>query len=358
MNNCTLCGRPWPLQRAGMQLLVHGSGTAVALWPYNLIRRTLYSDIADAGARCNVHMLRQTGGSPANGAWLRCRQGRLPSTVWVTYVVRCFRGRSVCVGMRKVSTMSLLTGQAVSTRTSTWPHLTEQWSSRQSVATATVTAAVMRQQFHPVSHELNMFNLGNRPCDCRIDYTTWSQSHRPAKWCDTWNMEEFLKLIKSVKKLPCSLENGPQRMSKEKTTGYQMLLYIGCTSVVQCERPVVLRSAEMRNFSAAEYKNVIRGNLQNVPYLIFPNYLLTTFHIPHSAKYPHPIRAVLTVLPQSLWWSHCRCVKCGWYPHSLPRILPAVTPTPCILPIAKVHHNFFLSLSYETSKINAVVALS
>jgi len=87
---------------------------------------TLHSDIADAGATCNVHMLRQTGGSPANGAWLLCPQGRLHSTVWVTYVVRCFRGRCVCVGMRKVSTMSLLTGHAVSTRTSTitHPHLT------------------------------------------------------------------------------------------------------------------------------------------------------------------------------------------------------------------------------------------
>jgi len=39
-------------------------------------------------------------------------------------------------------------------------------SSRQSVATATVTAALMRPQFHPVSHEIKTFNWCDRPCDC------------------------------------------------------------------------------------------------------------------------------------------------------------------------------------------------
>jgi len=64
-------------------------------------------------------------------------------------------------------------------------------SSQRSVATATAAAAVMRQRwFQPVSHELNMFNLCDSQCNCRNDYTNWSQSHRPAKWCDTGNVEE------------------------------------------------------------------------------------------------------------------------------------------------------------------------
>jgi len=70
---------------------------------------------------------------------------------------------------------------------------------RQSVATATVTEAAMWQQHHPLSHKLNMFDSCDCPCDCHTDYTNWSQSHWPAKWCDTWDMEEFFKLIESVK---------------------------------------------------------------------------------------------------------------------------------------------------------------
>ena len=63
------------------------------------------------------------------------------------------------------------------------------------------------------------------------------------------------------KNLPCSLANGPQRIRKERTAGHRTLLCIGCTSVVQCERTVVvLGFAEMRNFSAAEYGKAISGN--------------------------------------------------------------------------------------------------
>ena len=67
------------------------------------------------------------------------------------------------------------------------------------------------------------------------------------------------------------------------TTGCLTLVCISCTSVVQCKRTVVLRSAEMRNFSAA-----IRGNLRNVPHLIFRKLPLDNF--PHSAfrKIPAP----------------------------------------------------------------------
>ena len=64
-------------------------------------------------------------------------------------------------------------------------------------------------------------------------------------------MEETLKLIKIVKKYR-SLANGPQRIRKEGTAGHRMLQCIGYTSVVQCEGTVVLRSVEMRNFSAVE----------------------------------------------------------------------------------------------------------
>jgi len=36
--------------------------------------------------------------------------------------------------------------------------------------------------------------------NCRTDYTDWSQSHWPAKWCGTCNAEQTLKLIEIVKK--------------------------------------------------------------------------------------------------------------------------------------------------------------
>jgi len=63
--------------------------------------------------------------------------------------------------------------------------------------------------------------------------------------------------------------------------GTPMLLCIGCIYVVQRERTVVLRSAEMQNFSAAECVKAIRGNLWNVPHLIFRKLPLDSFL--HSA---------------------------------------------------------------------------
>jgi len=59
---------------------------------------------------------------------------------------------------------------------------------------------------------------------------------------------------------------------------------IGCTSVVQCERTVVLWSVEMRNFSVAECGKAVRGNLRNAPQLIFCKLPIDIFQ--HSAKYP------------------------------------------------------------------------
>jgi len=55
MNNCTWCGRPQSLQLSG--LLVHGGGTAVALRPYQLVRRcltvgTVHSDVTAISEWC------------------------------------------------------------------------------------------------------------------------------------------------------------------------------------------------------------------------------------------------------------------------------------------------------------------
>jgi len=72
------------------------------------------------------------------------------------------------------------------------------------------------------------------------------------------------------------------------TAGRRMLLCIGCTFVVQCERTVVLRSAEMRNFSAAECGKAIRGNLRNVPHLIFRKLPLDNFPQSAFCRIPAP----------------------------------------------------------------------
>jgi len=58
----------------------------------------------------------------------------------------------------------------------------------------------------------------------------------------TLGMWESLKLIETVKELPCSLENGPRRIRNEGTAGCSMVLYTSCKSVVECdcERTAVL----------------------------------------------------------------------------------------------------------------------
>jgi len=123
----------------------------------------------------------------------------------------------------------------------------------QSVATATAAAAVMRQRYHPVSNELNM--IGFVRLSVRLLH--WLYKLKPITSTSemTWHLEcgrdfEVSRII--LKQLLCYLANGPQRIRKERTPGHLTLLCIGCTSVVQCERTVVLWSAEMRNFSAAE----------------------------------------------------------------------------------------------------------
>jgi len=67
------------------------------------------------------------------------------------------------------------------------------------------------------------------------------------------------------------------------------MVCIGCTSVVQCEQTVVLWSAEMRNFSAAECVKATRGNLRNFPHLIFrklplDNFLHFAIRIPQNTR--------------------------------------------------------------------------
>jgi len=108
-------------------------------------------------------------------------------------------------------------------------------SSRRSVATATVTATDMQQGSLSIA-QIIMFSSSNRPCNCRTDYTNWSQSHWPAKWWDTWNVQQTLELIEIVKKLSYSLANGPQRIRKEGVVWHLMFLCFGCTLVVQCDR--------------------------------------------------------------------------------------------------------------------------
>jgi len=73
------------------------------------------------------------------------------------------------------------------------------------------------------------------------------------------------------------------------------MVCIGCTSVVQCERTVVLRSAEMRNFSAADCRKGTRGNVRNVPPLIFlDNFLHSAIRIPQNTC-ARPMRPVWPV---------------------------------------------------------------
>ena len=138
---------------------------------------------------------------------------------------------------------------------------------RQSVATATVTEAAMWQQHHPISHKLNMFDSCDCPCDCHTDYTNWSQSHWPAKWCDTWDMEEFFKLIESVKipffgKRTIKNTEGRDRGMLDAAINW---LHICCT--VRANHTFAIHgNAEF--FRCGMWKSN-RGNLWNVTHLIF-----------------------------------------------------------------------------------------
>jgi len=135
--------------------------------------------------------------------------------------------------------------------------------------------------FHPVC---------DRPRDCRTDYTNWSQSHRPAKCRDTWNVEGTLKLTEIVKYR--SLANRPQRIRKEGTAGHWTLLCIGYTSVAQCARTVVLfcdphKCGTLRPWNAESDK----GYFAERSALDFPQITPLTFRILYSTKYLCPSMA-------------------------------------------------------------------
>jgi len=70
------------------------------------------------------------------------------------------------------------------------------------------SCSCLATRFHPVLHKLVSCD---RPCDCRTDYTNWNKSHRLAKWHDTWNAEETLKLIEIVKTRMCANAQGDGR---------------------------------------------------------------------------------------------------------------------------------------------------
>ena len=115
------------------------------------------------------------------------------------------------------------------------------------------------------------------------------------------------------------------------TTGCLTLVCIGCTSVVQCERTVVLRSAKMRNFSAAECGKATRGNLRNVPHLIFrklplDNFLHSAIRIPQNTRALCVRMITLERLHVGQWSLAVRCVVQKSRPSSnmkSTRIMPA-----------------------------------
>jgi len=169
-------------------------------------------------------------------------------------------------------------------------------SSRRSVKTATMTAADIRQ-VRSVSHELNMFSSCDRPCNCRTDYTNWSQSHWPAKWCDTWNVEQSLKLglIEIVKKLPYSLANGPQRSEGRHgvTPDVAMLrLHISCT--MRANGSFAIRgNAE---FFSCGMRKSHNGEFAERFTLDFPqitHWQLSAVRNPHSANDNYSVRSAI-----------------------------------------------------------------
>jgi len=103
----------------------------------------------------------------------------------------------------------------------------------------------------------------------------------------TWNAEETLKLVKIVKQLLCSLANRPQN-TEGKDCGTpdaaMYRLHICCTTRPNCSFAI----REMRNFSTAECRKAIRGNLWNVPHSIFRKLPLNNFRTSAFRKIPAP----------------------------------------------------------------------
>jgi len=49
-------------------------------------------------------------------------------------------------------------------------------------------------------YHMNYTRLVDAIVPATVTLSNWSQSHWPAKWCDTWNVEQTLKLLQIVKK--------------------------------------------------------------------------------------------------------------------------------------------------------------
>jgi len=145
-----------------------------------------------------------------------------------------------------------------------------------------VAAALMWQWFCPVSHELNMISF------------VWSSmrlSHRLYK----------LKPITSISEMAWHLECGRDfevnrnckkttmffgKQTSRKNTERRDWLHICCTMRAN------ISFAICGNAECFGCGKAIRGNLRNVPHLIFrklplDNFLHSAFRNPHSAKYPH-----------------------------------------------------------------------
>jgi len=128
------------------------------------------------------------------------------------------------------------------------------------------------QQFCPVSHELNMISF--------VRSSVW-QSHQLYKlkpitsisemtWHDTWNAKETLKLIEIVQKTTLFFGKWTTKKKNERKVHGTLdaamhLLHICYTMRANCSF-AICGNVE---FSAAECGKAIRGNLRNIPHLIF-----------------------------------------------------------------------------------------
>jgi len=144
----------------------------------------------------------------------------------------------------------------------------------------------LKKQFCPVSHELNMISfvrLSMRPSQRFYKLKPITSTIEM-----TWHLEcgrDFQEIVKKYR----SLADGPQRIQKERTMGRDAgYCYALVAHLLYNVGKLVLWSAEMRNFSAEACGKAIRGNLRNVPLLIFCK--LPLDNLPHSA-----IRKISTI---------------------------------------------------------------
>jgi len=114
-------------------------------------------------------------------------------------------------------------------------------SSRRSVATA--AAAVMRQRYRTVSHELNM--IGFVRLSMQLSHRLYKLKPIRSTSEMTWHLECGRDFEVSRNCKTTTLFFG-KRTRKERTPGCLTLLCISCTSVAQCEQTAVLWSMVCR----------------------------------------------------------------------------------------------------------------